>query len=122
MRRVLVVDDSALIRAAARIGLENDFEVTVAESGEEALEQACAGPPDLILLDVVMPGLDGPATLAALRADQRTREVPVILVTGKDGDEDRRRFEALGVAGLIAKPFDPTGLAAEVDAILERRG
>ncbi len=119
MRRVLVVDDSALIRAAARMGLEGVFEVSVAESGEEGLEQALATRPDLILLDVVMPGIGGPETLAALRATEGTREVPVIFVTAEDGDEDRRRFEALGAAGVISKPFEPARLAAAVDAILE---
>ena len=118
MKRVLVVDDSALIRAAARVALEGagDFAVSTAESGAEGLERAAAEGPDAILLDVVMPGLDGPAVLAALRERPQTADIPVILVTGSD--VERASFRGLGAAGAIAKPFQPAELAATVRAIL----
>ncbi|MGH2840199.1 MAG: response regulator [Solirubrobacteraceae bacterium] len=116
MRRILVVDDSLLIREAARVVLESDgeFAVRTAENGAVGLDAALAERPDAILLDVVMPGIDGPATLQALRARPETRDIPVVLVTGLDDDEDRRAFAALDVAGVIAKPFDPGALTGQV--------
>lgn len=121
MRRILVVDDSPLIREVARVGLETvgGFEVTTVESGSEALTRAATEPPDAILLDVVMPDMDGPATLAGLRSRDDTRDVPVILVTGKDEPADRQRFDDLAVAGVIPKPFDVATLSARVSEILE---
>ena len=112
MRRILVVDDSPLIREVARVGLETvgGFAVTAVESGPEALSQAAADPPDAILLDVVMEGLDGPQTLALLRGREATRETPVLFLTAKAEDT-----VALGDArGVIAKPFDVATLAGEV--------
>lgn len=120
MRRILVVDDSPLIREVARVGLETvgGFRVATAESGREALHAAVAEPPDAILLDVVMPEMDGPATLARLRQQPRTHDVPVILVTAKDQPQDRERLGTLEVAGVIAKPFDAAKLSAHVSDIL----
>ncbi len=120
MRRILVVDDSALIREAARIGLETvaGHSVETAESGEEAVARASAHRPDAILLDVVMPGMDGPATLTALRAGEATRGVPVVMVTGLDAATHGPELEELGAAGMISKPFDPTTLGAQVAQLL----
>ena len=120
MRRVLVVDDSLLIREVARISLEGsgDFAVQTAESGAQGLAAAIADRPDAILLDVVMPEMDGPATVQALRAHGETREIPVVLVTGRDQDEDRRAFAELGVAGVISKPFEAAALAGQVRDVL----
>ena len=116
MRRILVVDDSLLIREVARISLERDgdFVVQTAESGAEGVDAALAERPDAILLDVVMPDMDGPATLNALRARQETREIPVVLVTARNEREDRRAYDELEVAGVIDKPFEPAALAREV--------
>ena len=77
--------------------------------------------PDAILLDVMMPDLDGPATFSKLQADPQTRDIPVILLTAKAHTADRRRFAALGVAGVLTKPFDPTKLSDQVTAILTAR-
>ena len=120
MRRVLVVDDSLLIREVARMSLESDggFVVATAESGAQGLAAAVADRPDAILLDVVMPEMDGPATVRALRARGETRGIPVVLVTGRDQEEDRRAFTELGVAGVISKPFDAAALAAQVRDVL----
>jgi CheY-like chemotaxis protein len=119
-RRILVVDDSRLIRELARVGLETvgGYDVTPVESGSEALEVASAEPPEAVLLDVVMPDMDGPETLAALRAAPGTSQIPVILVTARDQPADRERFEALGVAGVITKPFEVHDLAGQVAEIL----
>lgn len=112
MRRILVVDDSPLIREAARIGLETvaGHSVEAVQSGEEAVARATCQRPDAILLDVVMPGMDGPATLTALRAGEATRDVPIVMVTGLDAAKHGPELEALGAVGVIAKPFDPTTL------------
>ena len=120
MKRVLVVDDSLLIREVARLSLESagDFVVATAESGAQAVEAALEERPDAILLDVVMPEMDGPATVEALRARDETRKIPVVLVTGRDQEEDYRAFAELGVEGVIAKPFDAGALAGQVRDVL----
>lgn len=98
------------------MGLGGDvgWQVHTADSGAEGLEIAARVRPDVILLDVEMPVLDGPKTLPRLRAQTPTREIPVLFLTGHSGEEDRLSLEALGAAGVIAKPFDPASLAAEV--------
>ena len=119
-RRVLVVDDDATIREVAQATLEivAGWEVRLASSGLEALETCAADPPDAILLDVMMPNLDGPTTFARLQADDRTNDVPVILLTAKVQPAERRRWEQLGVAGVLGKPFDPLSLPAEIAGIM----
>jgi len=115
-RRVLVVDDSAVIRELAQValGMIGGLEVTTAESGDEALERAATAAPDVILLDVEMPGLDGPETLALLREEPATREIPVIYVTAHDAPDEHDDLGGLGVAGVIAKPFEVARLAEQV--------
>ena len=102
------------------MGLETvgAWPVTPVESGGEAPEVDAAEAPEAVLLDVVMPDMDGPETLAALRAEPATSEIPVILVTARDQPADRERFEALGVAGVITKPFEVNELAGQVAEIL----
>lgn len=116
---VLYVDDEADIRAVVEIALGDvgGLRVRLAGSGAEALAAAAASPPQLVLLDVMMPGMDGPATLAALRARPETARLPVVFLTARVLPEDTARFAALGVAGVIAKPFDPMRLADEVRRI-----
>ena len=119
-RTVLIIDDSALVRRLVQLGLGGDggWPTHQAESGAEGVAMAARAQPDAILLDVEMPGLDGPATLAILRAQEETREIPVLFLTAHSADADRSRLMALGAAGLIAKPFRPAGLAAEVTRLL----
>jgi CheY-like chemotaxis protein len=119
-RRVLVVDDDDAIREVAQSSLEivAGWEVEVASSGLQALDRAVAAPPDAILLDVMMPSMDGPTTYARLQADARTRDVPVVLLTAKVQPAERRRWEQLGVAGVLAKPFDPLELPGQVADLL----
>jgi len=116
VRRILLVDDEDHIREVAQMSLEMTagWEVFTAGSGAEGLAKAAAEQPDAILLDMMMPDMDGPATFRGLQADQRTRHIPVVLLTAKVQAADRQRFAGLGVAGLIAKPFDPLGLAGQV--------
>jgi CheY-like chemotaxis protein len=119
-RRVLVVDDDDAIREVAQMTLElvAGWQVELASSGREAVELCLADPPDVILLDVMMPMMDGPATFAELQADARTRDVPVVLLTAKVQPAERRRWEGLGVAGVLTKPFDPLALPGEVADLL----
>jgi CheY-like chemotaxis protein len=119
-RRVLVVDDDDAIREVAQSSLEMvaGWEVEVASSGQEAVQLCLADPPDAILLDVMMPAMDGPTTYAQLQADSRTRAIPVVLLTAKVQPSERRRWEEIGVAGVLAKPFDPLGLPGQVADLL----
>jgi CheY-like chemotaxis protein len=115
-RRILLVDDEDHIREVAQASLEMiaGWEVLTAGSGGEGLAMASAEQPDAILLDMMMPEMDGPATFRGLRANRSTRHIPVILLTAKVQPVDRSRYANLGVAGVIAKPFDPLSLADRV--------
>lgn len=120
-RRLLLVDDDADIREVARLSLERigGWAVVDAESADAAeLRVAADGPFDVVLLDVMMPGADGPATLRRLRDGPLGTDIPVIFLTAKVQRGDRERLEALGAAGVIAKPFDPVALPDEVAQIL----
>jgi CheY-like chemotaxis protein len=119
--RVLYVDDEEDIREVAAMSLELDpeLEVRTCAGGEQALAAVSAEPVDVILLDVMMPRMDGPATLLNLRANARTRDIPVIFITARTQAADVKRLIGLGAIGHIAKPFDPLALAGQVRAILE---
>ncbi len=119
-KRVLLVDDEPDIREVAQVSLEMvaGWTVLTAASGGEAIAKAAAEQPDAILLDVMMPDMDGPATLTALQADVRSQGIPVILLTAKVQTADQRRFAGLAIRGVIAKPFDPMTLAQQVSGIL----
>jgi CheY-like chemotaxis protein len=119
-RRVLIVDDQADIRDIARVGLEltTDWEVQVAASGEEALDIAVREHPDAILLDVMMPHMDGPAAVRALRANPETTDIPVILLTARMLADDGDELADISISGLLTKPFDPMALAGSVANLL----
>jgi CheY-like chemotaxis protein len=119
-RRVLVVDDDDHIREVATLALEvvGGWHVISTSSGDDAAEIARREHPDAVLLDVMMPGVDGPSTIARLRENPATADIPVILLTAKNLAVDRRDFSQLVVAGMIAKPFDPMTLAGEVAGLL----
>jgi two-component system alkaline phosphatase synthesis response regulator PhoP len=121
-KHILLVDDEDDIREVAALSLETvgGWRVSSASTGGSGVAMALAERPDAILLDVMMPGLDGPATVARLREDPLTRDIPVILLTAKAQGADRRRFDALGVAGTLTKPFDPMRLTDQIAAILDR--
>ncbi len=120
-RTILLVDDDDDIRLIAQIALTDvgGAHTLLASSGAQALEMAIASRPDLIVLDVMMPGMDGPATLDRLRADERTRSIPVVFLTAKARPEEIDRFIALGAAGVVSKPFDPMTLHEEILALLD---
>ena len=120
MTRVLLVDDDPTIQLVAKAALSwAQFEVSVAANGLDALAHVAAAPPDLILLDWMMPELDGPGTCARLKADPATKDIPVIFLTTRSQVEDRARCLALGAAGLIVKPFDAMALGDQVRELLE---
>lgn len=117
---VLIIDDEDDIREVAQLSLElvRQWTVTAATSGHAGIELAAATRPEAILLDVMMPGLDGPATLERLRGDPRTHDIPVIFLTAKNRQGERERLLGLGVAGVLTKPFDPMELADQIAACL----
>ncbi len=119
-RRVLVVDDDPLLREVAQAALElvGGWKVSTAQSGLQAQQRAVVERPDAILLDVMMPGVDGPSTVAALRADPATQDIPIIFLTAKMPAEDLEEWRQLGLAGVIPKPFDPMTLAKDMAALL----
>jgi len=119
--RVLVVDDEPHIRRIGELALRSvgGLEVHLAASGAEAVELAAAERPDVILLDVMMPGMDGPTTLGTLRERPETARIPVIFMTAKVQKHEVERYLRLGAAGVIAKPFDPMRLPDDVRRICE---
>lgn len=123
LTRILYVEDDADIRTIAQIALESlgGFELLVCESGREAVERAASFEPDLILLDVMMPGMDGPTTLGELRLRKDLASVPAVFMTAKVQPAEMKRYRELGAAGVIVKPFDPMTLADEVRRIWNER-
>jgi DNA-binding response OmpR family regulator len=119
---VLVVDDDPGLRLICRFNLEAaGMHVSEASDGESALELATADPPDAILLDVMMPGLDGWAVAAELHERAATRDIPIVFVTARGSDADRERGLELAAAGYVTKPFDPSTLTALIERLLGRR-
>lgn len=120
VRTVLLVDDDADIRTIGAISLEQvgGLAVTMAGSGRDGIDVAREVQPDVILLDMMMPDLDGLATLELLREDPLTASIPVIFMTAKVQQRDVGGYVDAGAIGVIAKPFDPLALAAEVKAIV----
>lgn len=119
-RKVLVVDDDEAIRLVAEVALTRvgGFDVRLAADGLAALAEIDRDPPDAVLLDVVMPHRDGPATLAALRSHPAAATLPVVLLTASLQPERIAELRALDVRGLIGKPFDALRLATELRALL----
>jgi CheY-like chemotaxis protein len=114
--RVLHVDDEPDIRDVVEMALDLDpsFTVRGCASGGEAIAVAAEWNPDLILLDVMMPGMDGPTTLAQLRQAPKTAGIPIVFMTARAQPRELEQFVSLGAEGVIAKPFDPMTLAASV--------
>lgn len=114
--KVLVIDDESDIRRIAKLGLSRvgGMEVVEATGGLEGVRKAAEEKPDAILLDVMMPTLDGPSTLAALRSDPATAAIPVVFLTAKAMTAEVERLRGLGAAGVLTKPFDPMTLASDL--------
>lgn len=119
-KSILIIDDEFDIRAVAQLTLKTtgSWEVSLAASGIEGLAKAVNEQPDVILLDVMMPDMDGIETLRALQADAVTKAIPVILMTAKVQPAEQRRFAELKIAGVIAKPFKAMKLSDQIIKIL----
>ncbi|HEY3799549.1 MAG TPA: response regulator [Caulobacteraceae bacterium] len=117
---VLYVDDEPDIReiAGLALGLDPQIAANLAGSGAEALRLVRAARPDVVMLDVMMPEMDGPAVLKALRDAPETASIPVVFITARTQAHDRERLMQLGAVAVIAKPFDPMALAKELRAVL----
>ena len=117
--RVLVVDDilSNVKLLEAKLTAEY-FEVVTAFNGLECLTKVAETAPDIVLLDVMMPGMDGPSTVRELRKNPATAGIPVLLLTAKVQSSDQRRFADLGVQAVLFKPFDPMTLSAQIAGVL----
>lgn len=115
-RKILIVDDENDIREVAAMSMEAvcGWKVVQARSGPEGLQLAQDQHPDAILLDVMMPDMDGPSTLQQLQSNTSTAQIPVIFLTAKVQGSDRKRFGELGVAAILAKPFDPMLLCSQI--------
>jgi CheY-like chemotaxis protein len=119
-RKILIIDDEDDIREVAALSLESvaGWEVVTANSGAQGLARAVEHQPDAILLDVMMPGMDGPSTFRELSKNPATAKIPVLLLTAKVQSSDQRRFADLGVASVLFKPFDPMTLADQIAGVL----
>lgn len=122
MRQILIIDDEDDIREVAALSLEATagWEITTACCGADGILSA-ANPksrPHAILMDVMMPGMDGPTTFRQMQENPDTAGIPVLLLTAKVQGVDQRRFAGLGVAGVLFKPFDPLTLAAQISDAL----
>ncbi|WP_415182682.1 response regulator [Phaeovulum sp.] len=122
LKKILHVDDDDDIRAVTRLALElvGGFTVFQCASGQEAIEQAESFAPDLILLDVMMPGLDGVQTFHRLKEVEALASLPIVFATAKVHAESVQQLHAIGAAGVIAKPFDPIELSNKLNLIWEQ--
>ncbi|MBL1277950.1 MAG: response regulator [Ectothiorhodospiraceae bacterium] len=122
LNRILYVEDEPDIQAVAEIALNavGGFTLKACSSGEEALAEAVAFAPDLLLLDVMMPSMDGPTTLLELRKLPELANTPVMFMTAKVQPQEIAHFKSLGAMEVVAKPFDPMTLADQIKAIWEQ--
>ena len=117
---ILIIDDERDIREIARISLEmtKAWTVIVADSGQEGLVMATQKQPDAILLDVMMPDMDGPTTLKRLKQNPDTQDIPVLLLTASAKVAEQRQYLLLGAKAVLIKPFDPEFLATQIETAL----
>jgi CheY-like chemotaxis protein len=120
MKRVLIIDDEETIQTVVQFGLQLavGWEVLMASSGAEGVTTAQSEQPDVILLDVMMPDMDGIATFKLLQSNCATKQIPVILLTAKAQTAEKQQFRDLGVSGVITKPFSSLALPGKIAEIL----
>lgn len=116
-----MIDDDPGIRLIGRISLVDvgKFSAVLVESGQKALQVANEFCPDVILLDVMMPGLDGPSTFRLLREKDSLASVPIIFITAKAQKHEVQSYHDLGAAGVVLKPFDPIALPRQIESICQ---
>jgi len=123
MHRIMVADNDAHIRAALKLRLEREaYRVSLAKDGNEALDKSLPDPPDLIILELMLPKVDGLQVLRQLRSSRVTADVPVIILTARPTRAFRDRSYAMGATGFLAKPVSLRGLVAEINTLLGKRG
>src|SRR5271155_1569723 len=124
--RILIIDDEADIREVTALSLETiaGWQVILAPSGAQGIRRASLEQPDAILLDVMMPDIDGPTTYQILKQNGNTAHIPVLLLTAKVQGQDRRKLDELGAVAILSKPYDPLTLADQISDVLgwERDG
>ncbi len=123
LHRILYAEDEPLIQAVAKLALEKvgGFSVLICSSGQEALDQVTGFAPDLILLDVIMPGIDGPETFRRLQTNPASASIPVVFLTANAQPAEVAQYKALGALDVIAKPFNPMTLAAQITQIWDHQ-
>lgn len=121
LTRIMMVEDEPDIQMVAKVALEvvGGLSVEMCSAGQEALDRVLSINPDLILMDVMMPGMDGPTTLKHLRANAATAHFPIVFMTAKIQSHEISRYKDIGALGVIPKPFDPMTLAAQVRTLWE---
>ena len=118
-KRILVADDDPVILRLIQVNLELEgYQVLTANNGEEALEQATAEKPDLVILDIMMPRLDGYQTCERLKAEDTTKDIPVVFLSAKAQQADIEKGKSYGVEEYLTKPFDPTELLEVVERLV----
>lgn len=119
-KRILLIDDEETIQEVVQVGIEIEvgWQVELASSGSEGIDLAQNQQPDVILLDVMMPDMDGISTLSSLKANAKTRSIPVIFLTAKNQAIEKERLQSLGVVDVITKPFNSVTLASQIAKIL----
>jgi CheY-like chemotaxis protein len=119
-KSILLIDDEETIQEVVQVGIEieSGWQVAIASSGAEGIDLAQTQQPDVILLDVMMPEMDGIDTLSQLKSNQKTSAIPVIFLTAKAQAEEKNQFQSLGVVDVITKPFNSMTLASQIATIL----
>jgi CheY-like chemotaxis protein len=119
-KSILLIDDEETIQEVVQVGIEieSGWQVAIASSGLEGIDLAQTQQPDVILLDVMMPEMDGIDTLSRLKHNQKTSAIPVIFLTAKAQAEEKSQFKSLGVVDVITKPFNSMTLASQIAKIL----
>lgn len=119
LTRIMHIDDEPDIREIVKLALEalGGYTVISCSSGEEALAVLQTDRPDLILLDVMMPAMDGPETLQRIQQDPETRDIPTVYITAKVQEHEIRKLLASGIAGVLEKPFDPECICGQIEDI-----
>lgn len=119
-KNILLIDDEETIQEVVQVGIEIEagWQVAIASSGSEGIDLAEKQQPDVILLDVMMPDMDGIDTLSLLKTNHNTSAIPVIFLTAKAQAEEKNQFQSLGVVDVITKPFNSMTLASQIAKIL----
>jgi CheY-like chemotaxis protein len=118
MQKIMVVDDTAVVRVLVKSILSRDYNIIEACNGQEAIDLSGREVPDLILMDIMMPGVDGYSACSAIKSNPMTKDIPIVMLTAVDYDLNRRLAENVGASGYITKPFGIEDLKKVIDRLL----